>query len=166
MSLISKSNRNMFQKHGVRSDWNRVGNILMIWHEKKGMGRDMKVFVFTEICKAFFKLLWVIHRTELCLPAWCCTAEWQCAAGGWPPPGAGVHCDILAGWWPPLQESSRHFDRLGLHEPLASVIPFQTRDARKVSSTNKIFLQNTHNIWCSKQEMMDSQAKTMHFIYL
>lgn len=126
---------------------------------KRGMHRDMKFSVFITVCRAPFRLLRVVYGTERHLPAWCCTAEWRCAAGGWPPLGAEGHCGTWAGWWPPLRESSGRSDRLVLRELLASVTPFQTIDARnKVSATISQFCRAPRAFHAAKEKQRWVQA--------
>lgn len=131
-----------------------VGKLLMVL-QNRGVHRAMKFYAFITICMLWFKFLWVVGGMGLHLPAWCCTAGWPCAAGGWPPPAAAARCGTGAGWRPPPLGSAGRSGTPGLPEPLASGTPSQTADARnEVSATINQFFQNSQSISCSQRKMM------------
>lgn len=93
--------------------------------QKREVHRDMKYNLHGTV--------W-FTRSNSHLPAWCCTAGWRRAAGGWPPPAAAGHCGTGAALSPPPRGSSGRSDRLVLPEPSASGTPFQTKDAKNKAS--------------------------------
>lgn len=128
---------------------------------------------FTEIrntiCMALFDLLGVTEGLASHLPAWCCTAGWRRAAGGWPPPAAAGHCGTGAAPSPPPRGSSGRSDRLVPPEPSASGTPFQTTDAKnKASATVRQICRTPRAFDAAKRKRtMSSSAKTNNtFDYL